>query len=74
MSVITKDMTIGEIVSTYPATVKTFFAHGLMCVGCAAARFENLEQGAMAHGIDVEALLKDLNQVVANAATETVTN
>mgnify|MGYP000990405733 CR=1 FL=1 len=47
---------------------------GLMCVGCAAARFENLEQGAMAHGIDVEALLKDLNQVVANAATETVTN
>jgi hybrid cluster-associated redox disulfide protein len=32
-----------------------------MCVGCAAARFENLEQGAVAHGINVDALLQDLN-------------
>jgi hypothetical protein len=29
-----------------------------------AARFENLEQGALAHGLDVEALLEDLNKVV----------
>ena len=30
---ITKDMTISEIVSTYPATVPVFLRHGLMCVG-----------------------------------------
>jgi len=35
-----------------------------MCIGCAAARFESLQQGALAHGIDVDALLKDLNEVV----------
>jgi hypothetical protein len=29
-----------------------------------AARFENIEQGAMAHGIDVPRLIKDLNEVV----------
>ncbi len=58
---ITKDMKIGEIVQKHPETVKIFFKHGLMCVGCAAARFENLEQGAIAHGIDVDAILKDLN-------------
>ena len=62
---ISKDMAIGEIVQKYPKTVKVFLSHGLMCVGCAAARFENLEQGALAHGIDVEALLKDLNATVA---------
>jgi hypothetical protein len=28
-----------------------------------AARYENIEQGARAHGIDVPALIKDLNQV-----------
>jgi hypothetical protein len=29
-----------------------------------AARFENLEQGALAHGLDVESLVKDLNEAV----------
>jgi hybrid cluster-associated redox disulfide protein len=63
---ITKEMAIGEIVQTYPQTVRVFLSHGLMCIGCAAARFENLEQGAMAHGIDVDELLKDLNAAVGN--------
>ena len=58
---ITKDTPIGEIVQKYPQTVRVFLKHGLMCVGCAAARFENLEQGAVAHGINVDALLQDLN-------------
>ena len=30
----------------------------------AAARFENIEQGARAHGIDVPALIADLNKAV----------
>lgn len=29
-----------------------------------AARFENLEQGALAHGLDVDALINDLNAAV----------
>ena len=60
---ITKEMSISEIVQKYPQTVKVFLRHGLMCIGCAAARFENVEQGAVAHGIDIEALIKDLNAV-----------
>jgi len=32
-------------------------------VGCAVARFENIRQGATAHGINVDALIKDLNEV-----------
>ncbi|MBN1402507.1 MAG: DUF1858 domain-containing protein [Anaerolineae bacterium] len=67
---ITKEMAIADIVRQYPQTVRVFFNHGLMCVGCAAARFENLEQGAMAHGIDVDALLKDLNAVAEEAVAK----
>ena len=63
---ITKEMSIGEIVQTYPQTVRVFLSHGLMCIGCAAARFENLEQGAIAHGIDVDVLVKDLNAAIGN--------
>lgn len=64
MDEISKSMPIGEIVEKYPQSVEVFLKHGLMCFGCAVARFENLEQGAMAHGINVKVLLKDLNAAV----------
>ena len=60
--VITAEMTIGEVLKKYPESLKVFLSHGLMCVGCAVARFENIRQGATAHGIDVDALIKDLNE------------
>jgi hybrid cluster-associated redox disulfide protein len=65
---ITKDMPIGEIVQKYPDTIEVFLRHGLMCFGCAIARFENLEQGALAHGMDVETLVQDLNAAVPQEA------
>lgn len=61
---ITKDMGIMDIVSKYPQTVEVFMKYGMGCLGCMAARFENLEQGALAHGIDVDAMLKDLNEKI----------
>ena len=61
---ITKDMSILEVVQKYPETVDVFVNAGMGCLGCAAAHFENIEQGAMAHGIDVDQLVKDLNTVV----------
>jgi hybrid cluster-associated redox disulfide protein len=64
MDTIKKEMTIGEVVQTYPQTIEVFLKHGLMCFGCAIARFENVEQGAQAHGINVDALMTDLNAAV----------
>lgn len=61
---ITKDMSILEVVQKYPDTVDVFVNAGMGCLGCAAAHFENIEQGAMAHGIDVDQLVKGLNTVV----------
>jgi hybrid cluster-associated redox disulfide protein len=68
METINKEMTIGEVVQTYPQTIEVFLKHGLMCFGCAIARFENVEQGAMAHGISVNALITDLNAAVPQSA------
>ncbi len=62
---ITAEMPIGDVVKNHPETVRVFLQHGLMCVGCAVARFENIRDGATAHGIDVDALVKDLNIAVA---------
>jgi hybrid cluster-associated redox disulfide protein len=38
--------------------------HGLHCLGCAIASFESIEQGAQAHGIDADALVKGLNDAI----------
>ncbi len=62
--VITKNMSIVEVVQKYPQAAEVFFKHGMGCLGCAAAQFENIEQGAQAHGIDVNALIDDLNKIV----------
>ncbi len=60
---ITGDMSITEIVEKYPKTADVFLRYGMHCFGCIAARYENVEQGARAHGIDVPSLLRDLNTV-----------
>lgn len=67
MSVITKEMSIMEVVQKYPQTVEVFQKFGMGCLGCAAAHFENIDQGASAHGIDVPDLMDALNKAVANA-------
>ena len=43
---VTKEMSIIEIVQKYPKTIEVLQSHGLGCIGCAAARFENIEAGA----------------------------
>lgn len=61
---ITKEMSIGEIVQEYPETVPVLMSHGLGCIGCAIAQFESLEEGAMVHGIDIDKLVEDLNKSI----------
>jgi len=63
MTTITKDMGILDVVQKWPDTAMVFMEYGMGCLGCAAAHFENIEQGALAHGIDVDALIVALNKV-----------
>jgi len=67
---ITRDMAIGEVVQEHPETIEVFLRHGLFCLGCAAAQFEDIEQGALAHGIEIEPLITDLNAAVAEQSEQ----
>jgi hybrid cluster-associated redox disulfide protein len=62
---ITKDMTFFEVMRTHPESVAVLRKYNLGCIGCMGAQNESLEQGATAHGIDVDALVKDLNAAAA---------
>jgi hybrid cluster-associated redox disulfide protein len=64
MAAVTKEMSIGEVVVKWPESAGVFMAYGLFCFGCAAARYETIEQGAVAHGIDTDALIKAINKEI----------
>ncbi len=61
---ITENMKISEVVEQYPKTAAIFRDYGMGCFGCAAARFENIGQGAAAHGIEITTLISALNKAI----------
>ena len=64
MATITKDMGIMEIIEKWPQTAQVLMQQGMGWIGCAAAHFETIEDGAVAHGMDVDALMAALNAAV----------
>ncbi len=64
---ITRTMTIEEIIQHHPETIPVFRRFGLDCMDCQIAAFEAVEHGAGVHQVDVEELLAALNQAVGDA-------
>lgn len=58
----TKDTTIGEVVRTKPESAETLMGFGMGCIGCPSSQAETLEQAAAVHGINIAALLEELNK------------
>jgi hybrid cluster-associated redox disulfide protein len=65
---ITKDMTIEEVVQQFPETIQIFSRYGVGCLGCSAAQYDNVEQGAVIHGLDTERLVQELNACITARA------
>lgn len=59
---ITKDMTIGEIIKTKPEAAEILANFGMGCVFCPSAQGETVEQAAMVHGLDLNELIEALNK------------
>ena len=62
MSAITAEMTIADIMHKKPEAAQILMSHGMHCLGCAISSAESLSDAAQVHGIDLNALLKELNQ------------
>ena len=67
MAQITKDTIIGDILDIAPQAAPLFMSIGMHCLGCPASRGETVEQACMVHGVDVSALLAELNKLVPAA-------
>lgn len=58
---INKNMTFHQVLQMSPQVAKVLGSFNLGCVGCMGAINETLEQGATAHGLDVNDILRELN-------------
>jgi hybrid cluster-associated redox disulfide protein len=61
-AMIHKDMKIDDVLRKYPQTVAVFQRFGIDCADCQLSQYENLEHGAKVHKINLELLLKGLNE------------
>ena len=59
---ITKKTAIIQVLRSHPLARDIFAKHGMGCIGCMGATTETIENGAKMHDINVEALLKELNE------------
>ena len=64
MEEITKDMKIGDILALNELIAQFLMQNGLGCVSCSASSAESLEEACELHGINVEDLTEDLNDVL----------
>ncbi len=62
MTGITKDMTMGQIVSEQPDVIPVLLSAGMHCIGCPSSIGETLEQAAAVHGINIDDLMKAIEE------------
>ena len=64
---IDKSMSIGEVLRMNQGTARIFMEFGMHCLGCPHATAESLEDACAAHGANVDELVHQLNEFLADA-------
>lgn len=64
MTEVKKEMRIGDILQINELIAPFLMQNGMGCVYCPSSIGESLEEACMVHGIDVDNLTEDLNDVI----------
>ena len=62
---VTKEMIIREVLMLNPGTARILMEFGMHCLGCPHATAESLEAACAVHGINVDELVHQLNEYLA---------
>ncbi len=65
MAKVTRDMIIADILKLDKGTIPILLNAGMHCLGCPSSVGESLEEACAVHGIDVDELVKELNDYLA---------
>lgn len=59
---ITKDLTVGEILRIKEDAAQIWMSFGMGCVGCPSSQAETIEDASKVHGLNLQELLDALNK------------
>ena len=65
MAQITKNTMIGELLMIDENVAPILLEIGMHCLGCPSSQMETIEEAAMVHGIDPDALVEKINAFLA---------
>ena len=71
---VTKEMTVADIISLHPQAADIMQSYGLSCFGCSVNTMESIEMGARGHGIPdqrIEEMVSEINDSISTGKTET---
>ena len=63
---VTKDTRIGELLMIDQNIAPILLNIGMHCLGCPSSQMETIEEAAMVHGIQADALVNQINDFLAN--------
>ena len=68
MAQITKSTLIGDLLQiNAEAAAPVLLSIGMHCLGCPSSQNETIEEAAAVHGVDADALVKELNAKLGTA-------
>ena len=65
MAQVTKSTMIGELLQIDQNIEPILLNIGMHCLGCPSSQMETIEEAAMVHGIDPDALVTEINDFLA---------
>jgi hybrid cluster-associated redox disulfide protein len=65
---ITKEMSIGEVLRMNRNTARIFMEFGMHCLGCPHATAESIQDAGAVHGVNVDELVHQLNDYMVTQA------
>jgi hybrid cluster-associated redox disulfide protein len=68
MQKVTPDMIISDILKLDKGTVPILLNIGMHCLGCPSSSGESLEDACAIHGVDVNKIVKELNDFIESRA------
>ena len=62
---VTKDTLIGELLQIDANIAPLLMDIGMHCLGCPSSQMESIEQAAIVHGLNPDALVNKINETIA---------
>ncbi|GFI26616.1 hypothetical protein IMSAGC012_01737 [Lachnospiraceae bacterium] len=70
MAQVTKSTMIGELLQIDANIAPVLLNIGMHCLGCPSSQMETIEEAAMVHGIEPDALVEEINTFLAKDLAE----